>query len=59
MQTNDIGVLEHPKQVYRNLEADQYTFEYLFDGKYMRFPFNLIIFPIRVLRYIFRKINNT
>lgn len=58
MITKEIGVLKHPKIVKRHLEADIYTFDNLFDGKYMRFPLNLIVFLYRIVKYTLNKINN-
>jgi hypothetical protein len=47
MPTKEIGDLIHPKLVQRNLKADRWTFNNHFGGKYLRFPYNLIIFPYR------------
>ena len=36
MPTHDIQVIEHPKLIIRNYEADLYTFNNFFGGNYMR-----------------------
>ena len=56
--TQKIGVLKHPKIVQRYLEADRYTFDNHFNGKHLRYPYNLINFPIRVVKYFYLKIKN-
>jgi len=57
--TKEIGILRHPKTIHRNLEADRYVFDNHFNGKYMRFPYNWIIFPLRIMKYIYSKIKNS
>lgn len=54
--SKEIGVIKHPNIVQRNSDADRWTFDYHYYGKNLRFPYNWIIFPIRVLRYFYRKI---
>jgi len=56
MPTRKLGVLKHPKIIHRNLEADLWTFDYHFGGKNLRFPYNFIIFPSRLLSYIIRNL---
>ena len=56
--TKELGTLKYPKIIQLNLEADRYTFDNHFDGKYLRCPYILIYFPIRVMRYFYRKITN-
>ena len=53
--TKEIGIFKHPKVVQRNIEADNWTFDYHYGGKNSRFPSNLFNFPGRALRYIYRK----
>ena len=55
--TKEIGDLKHPKLVQRNLTADKWTFDNHFGGKYLRFPYNLIIFPYRfIVRTVIREL---
>jgi hypothetical protein len=55
LSINNLGKIKHPKIVQKNLEADRFTFDNFFEGKYSRFPYNWFIFPYRVFNYIFRK----
>ena len=54
MQVYNIDVIEHPKIVKRNIDADFWTFNYHYEGKYLRFPLNLLI--IRIIRFILSKL---
>tara|TARA_Y100000389_G_scaffold143669_1_gene141967 strand:+ start:7565 stop:8497 length:933 start_codon:yes stop_codon:yes gene_type:complete len=54
MQVYNIDVIEHPKIVKRNIDADFWTFNYHYEGKYLRFPQNLLI--IRIIRFILSKL---
>ena len=56
MKVNNIGKLKYPKMVMRNIEADKWTFDHHYTGTNLRFPYNWIFFPIRVLRYFYRKL---
>ena len=56
LPTNNLGKITHPKKVERNIEADVYTFNNVFKSRKLRFPYSWIIFPYRVLSYIFRNI---
>jgi hypothetical protein len=56
MPTYEIGVLNHPKKVKRHLESDRYTFKNVFDNKYSYYPYKLIYFPIRVIKYLYLKL---
>ena len=58
MPTKELGALKHPKIIQINLEADRYTFDNHYNGKYSRYPYNLIYFPIRSMKYFYRKITN-
>ena len=51
-----LGRITHPKQVIIDIEADRFVFDNVLGGKYLRFPYNLFIFPYRIFNYIFRKI---
>jgi hypothetical protein len=56
MPIMDLSHIIHPKQVAIDIEADRFSFDNHFGGKYLRFPNNWLIFPYRVFNYIFRKI---
>ena len=56
MPVKALGVIKHPANVFRNVEADNWTFDHHYGGKNLRFPYNWIIFPRRIFRYIFQKI---
>ena len=56
MLVHNLGKIKHQKKIERNIEADIYTFNNLFGGKRLRFPYNYIRYPYRVLRYIFPSI---
>lgn len=57
MITSSLKISQIPKFVQRDMEADRWTFDHHYNGKYLRFPNNWIFFPKRVLNYILRKIN--
>ena len=44
----------HPTEVKQNLVADQYVFDHLLGGLYMKFPRTLLKFPIRVKNKLVR-----
>lgn len=50
-----IGNLKHPSKVVRDSEADRWIFNYNCDGRDLRFPRNCIIFPRRVVGYLYRR----
>lgn len=58
MPVMSLGQIKCPKKIHIDYEADKWTFDYHFGGKYLRFPFKWILFPKRVLRFIGRKIKN-
>lgn len=45
-----IGDVHHPKEVAVDVEADRYTFDEHFGGKYMRFPKKLLYLPRKVIK---------
>ena len=53
MPVGNLGIIKHPKIIERNIEADKWTFDYHFGGKYHRFPYNLIRFTWRIIKYIY------
>jgi hypothetical protein len=54
--THSLGELVHPQLVEINLEADIYDFNSTFGGRNLRFPRSWLLFPKRVLFFVFRKI---
>ncbi len=55
MSVQSTGEIIHPKQIALNEEADNWTFNFHFGGKYLRFPQNLLNFPTRIMSYVKRK----
>ena len=55
MPMRALGELEHPKEISIDLEADKWTFDFHFGGKYMRFPHNILYLPRRIISLIFSK----
>ena len=49
-----LGPLKHPSEVKQHLKADQYVFDHLLGGLYMKFPRTLLKFPIRVKNKLIR-----
>ena len=49
-----LGPLTHPAEVKQHLKADQYVFDHLLGGLYMKFPRTLLKFPIRVKNKLVR-----
>ncbi|MCM0034246.1 MAG: glycosyltransferase family 2 protein [Burkholderiaceae bacterium] len=49
-----LGQLTHPPEVRQHLKADQYVFDHLLGGLYMKFPRTLLKFPIRVKNKLIR-----
>lgn len=43
-----IGEIKHPKEVTIDVDADRYTFNKYFGGKYMRFPYSLLHLPRKI-----------
>ena len=56
MPVGNLGIIKHPKIIDRNIEADKWTFDYHFGGKYHRFPYSLIRFTWRIIKYIYFKL---
>tara|TARA_B100001093_G_scaffold519707_1_gene609983 strand:+ start:534 stop:791 length:258 start_codon:yes stop_codon:yes gene_type:complete len=57
MTIQRLGDLKYAKKIERDLEADNWTFNYHFWGKNQRFPYNLIMFTRRIIKYIYFKLN--
>ena len=55
MKTLSLEILKRPKVIQRDMEADAWTFNYHYNGKNSRFPYSWIIFPRRVLSYLYQK----
>lgn len=49
-----LGPITHPLEVRQHLKADQYVFDHLLGGLYMKFPRTLLKFPIRVKNKLIR-----
>ena len=58
MPTKGINEIVHPNKIIRDIKADHWTFNYHYGGKFLRFPYNLIIFPYRLISYVYRMIKN-
>ncbi len=53
--TKEIGTIKHPSSINVDYEADRWTFDHHYGGKNLRFPHSWIVFPVRLLRYLYRK----
>jgi hypothetical protein len=56
IKTSKLGILKHPKAIQKNEEADNWTFNYHFDGKNLRVPYIFFFIPIRFYKYIYKKL---
>ena len=54
MPLKALGKLKHPKEIYINVEADNWTFNFHFGGKAMRFPHNILSLYRRSISFILR-----
>jgi len=54
MNTEALGEMCHPSLIGQDVDADNYVFNYTFDGKNLRFPASLFRFPKRVARAVYR-----
>lgn len=52
MEVDNLGEIKHPKKVERNIKAEIYTFNNLFEGKNLRFPMRWFMILRRLLNYI-------
>ena len=52
MKTYELKNIKHPTNIKRHLEADEYNFDYNFEGKYLRFPHNLVKLVKRIFLYL-------
>jgi hypothetical protein len=52
--TKPLGLIQHPSIIKQDLVADQYVFDHLLGGLYMKFPRTLLKFPIRVKNKLVR-----
>ena len=57
MPTYELGPMVYLNKVERDLLADQWTFDFHYGGKNLRFPYNFINFVYRALRFILKKLN--
>ncbi len=58
MKVYSLGKIKHPKKVIRNIDAERHISNYNYGIKYLYFPHSWIILPLRILKYIYRKIKN-
>lgn len=58
ISVKSLGTLRHPSFIKRDFDADTYAFDNHFQGKNLRFPYKWIIFPKRLISYIFQNIKN-
>ncbi len=58
MPVKTLSNFKHPTNVKRDFAADRWTFDYHFGGKNLRFPFNWISLPSRIIRLVNRKIKS-
>ena len=56
ISTSTLGEITHPTIVERNIIADNYVMDNIFDGKYKQFPSSLFYFFVRLNNYLYRKI---
>lgn len=52
MKVDNLGKIKHPKKIERNIGAEIYTFNNVYEGKNLRFPMRWIMIPHRILNYI-------
>ena len=53
--TNNIGILNHPKKIERDIDADTWTFDHHCGGKNLRFPFYYIYHIKKILSFLLKK----
>ena len=58
MKVYSLGKIKHPKKVMSNIDADRHVSNYNYGIRYLYFPYSWIILPLRILKYIYRKIKN-
>jgi len=51
-----MSLIIHPPDVVHEIDADRFTFEYVYKGRFRRFPLFLLWFPISIAGSVFRKI---
>jgi hypothetical protein len=49
-----LGGLSHPSKIEQNVVADQYIFDYLLEGRNLKFPRKYLAFPRRVKNKLVR-----
>lgn len=52
LAVKELSTIKNPKNIIRDNEADTWTFNYHYGGKNLRFPYNWIIFPTRIINYL-------
>jgi len=54
MPTGNLEHIKHPTSIQRNLDADNYTFDYHYGGINRRFPYSILNLPHRLVNFINR-----
>ena len=49
LPVESLKIIKHVKKTDRNIDADLWVFNNHYEGKYLRFPYNILL--IRILRY--------
>lgn len=58
LKTFSLQINKHPQNVKRNIQADNWTFNFHFEGRKLRFPYNWFLFPHRLVKFFYRKITS-
>ena len=53
-KTSAIGIIDHPREIKRDVDADRSDFDWQFGGKTMRFPYSIARFIKGFLKYSLR-----
>ena len=54
--TSYLTMANHPALITQDLEADRYTFDFVFGGKSLRFPWGWLLLPHRVGRFLYSSV---
>lgn len=57
MPIESLSKIKHVKKISRDTDADLWVFDNHYEGKYLRFPYNLIL--IRAIRYFLNKLKDS
>jgi hypothetical protein len=53
----ELGMLVHPKKIEQDEVKDRNMFDYRFEGRNFRMPWLFLSLPVRIAKYIFRRLN--